>query len=81
MAKWEEGWGVVLSTLEGLTDGHLRAAVTIRGQVLMVHEALHRSLAHTAYHVGQIVYLAKAMRGGDWVSLSIPRGQSASYKP
>jgi len=81
MAKWEEGWAVVLSTLEGLTDGHLRAAVTIRGQVLMVHEALHRSLAHTAYHVGQIVYLAKAMRGGDWVSLSIPRGQSASYKP
>jgi hypothetical protein len=81
MATWEEGWAVALKALEELTDGQLRAAVTIRGQVLMVHEALHRSLAHTAYHVGQIVYLAKAMRGGDWVSLSIPRGQSASYKP
>jgi len=44
-----------------------------------VHEALHRSLAHVAYHVGQIVYVAKSMRAKDWASLSIPPGQSEAY--
>jgi len=33
---------------------------------------LHRSLAHVAYHVGQIVFMAKAMRGSEWEYLSIP---------
>jgi hypothetical protein len=81
MAKWQEGWSALFATLEALTDDNLRDTVTIRGQALKVHEALHRSLAHTAYHVGQMVYLAKAMRGAQWSSLSIPRGQSQAYVP
>jgi uncharacterized damage-inducible protein DinB len=81
LAKWEEGWAVLFATLDGLTDEHLSETVTIRGQALRVHEALHRSMAHAAYHVGQVVYLAKAFRGDDWTSLSIPRGQSATYVP
>jgi len=80
-AKWEAGWRVLFAALDGLTDDHLRDTVTIRGQALKIHEALHRSLAHTAYHVGQMVYLAKAFRGDRWTSLSIPRGQSQSYVP
>jgi hypothetical protein len=44
-----------------------------------VHEALHRSLAHVSYHVGQIVYLAKSLRGKDWIYLSIPPGKSDDY--
>lgn len=78
-AKWEEGWAVLLNALAELTDEQLRGSVTIRGQSLKVHEALHRSLAHTAYHVGQMVYLAKSLRGAEWGSLSIPRGRSQSY--
>jgi predicted O-methyltransferase YrrM len=50
--------------------------VTIRAQPLRVHAALHRSLAHLSYHVGQIVYVAKAARGKDWKYLSIPPGES-----
>jgi hypothetical protein len=53
--------------------------VTIRGQKFLAHEALHRLLAHTSYHVGQIVYLAKAVRGKDWKALSIPAGKSEEY--
>jgi hypothetical protein len=53
--------------------------VTVRQQPLRVDEALHRSLAHTAYHVGQIVYLAKEMRGDAWRTLSIPKGKSEEY--
>lgn len=81
VAKWEDGWRVLFAALDGLTDANLRDVITIRGQQLKVHEALHRSLAHTSYHVGQMVYIAKAMRADAWRSLSIPRGQSQSYVP
>ena len=62
-----------------LTDVHLPRPVAIRGVALSVLEALHRSLAHTAYHVGQIVYVAKALRGGEWRWLTIPPGGSGAY--
>jgi uncharacterized damage-inducible protein DinB len=77
--KWEQGWTVLLASLSDLTDAHLDQPVTIRGQKLSVHDALHRSLAHTSYHAGQIVFIAKAFRGDAWTSLSIPPGQSAAY--
>ena len=51
----------------------------IRGADLAVQDALARSLAHTSYHVGQIVYLAKCWRGDEWQYLSIPPGQSEAY--
>lgn len=79
LAKWNAGWRVLDGALAELTDADLAQTVTIRGQPLRVHEALHRSLAHTAYHVGQIVYVAKSFRGDGWRSLSIPRGGSAAY--
>jgi uncharacterized damage-inducible protein DinB len=79
LSKWNEGWDVLLGTLSTLTDEQLSRTVTIRQQPLLVHEALHRSLAHSSYHVGQIVYAAKAMRGKDWKYLSIPPGKSAAY--
>ncbi len=79
LEKWNDGWTVLLDTLSRLTDDDLEKTVTIRRQPLIVHEALHRSLAHTVYHVGQIVYIAKECRGGAWNYLSIPPGQSAAY--
>ncbi len=78
-AKWNEGWDVLLGTLQTLDDAQLDATVTIRGQSLLVREALLRALAHVSYHVGQIVYAAKAIRGSEWQSLSIPVGQSDQY--
>jgi len=79
LAKWEQGWIAMLDALEKLEDEDLERTITIRGEPHRVHEALHRSLAHTAYHVGQIVYLAKALRGADWTYLSIPPGQSETF--
>lgn len=79
LAKWDQGWKVLLDTLGGLTDPDLPRSVVIRGRPLTVHEALHRSLAHTSYHVGQIVYLAHMIQGADWKYLSIPPGGSAAY--
>jgi uncharacterized damage-inducible protein DinB len=79
LAKWNEGWKVLLGTLDALTDEQLDLTVTIRDQPLRVHQALHRSLAHTSYHVGQIVYVAKGLAGKDWKYLSIAPGQSDAY--
>jgi len=77
-AKWEDGWRALFAALSALTDADLAKPVTIRGQPHTVAEALHRSLAHTSYHVGQIVFVAKALRGADWRYLTIPPGQSRS---
>lgn len=79
LAKWNAGWSVMFDALNGLSDDDLMKSVTIRNQPLAVHEALHRSLAHVSYHVGQIVYLAHSIAGGKWKYLSIPPGGSAAY--
>jgi hypothetical protein len=79
LRRWEEAWAVLFDALAGLSDADLSATVTVRAQPLRVDEALHRSLAHAAYHVGQIVYVAKAMRADAWQNLSIPRGGSRAY--
>jgi hypothetical protein len=77
--KWEKGWKILFETLAALSDADLSREVSIRSIPLAVHEALHRSLAHASYHVGQIVYLVKALRGDSWKFLSIPPGASAAY--
>jgi hypothetical protein len=79
LARWNEGWRILFGELEPLTDLDLKRTVTIRGEKFLVYETLHRLLTHTSYHVGQIVHLAKAFRGNDWNSLSIPLGKSQEY--
>lgn len=79
LAFWNPGWQALATALAPLSDADLTRPVTIRNQPLSVLEALHRSLAHTSYHVGQIVFLAKMLRGKDWQYLSIPPGKSADY--
>jgi uncharacterized damage-inducible protein DinB len=79
LETWGRGWDVLFDALAALDDAALGRTVTIRSQPLRVDEALHRSLAHASYHVGQIVYLAKAMRGAEWRYLSIPPGGSTAY--
>jgi len=79
LAKWSEGWEVLLDALSALTDDQRHRTVTIRRQPLEVIEALQRSLAHASYHVGQIVYIAKSLSGDNWRYLSIPPGKSDAY--
>ena len=74
--KWEEGWRTLFDTLHGLEDPDGTRTITIRKEPMSVFQALHRSLAHVAYHVGQIVYIAKAATADAWHFLSIPPGKS-----
>ncbi|HEX4952521.1 MAG TPA: DUF1572 family protein [Thermoanaerobaculia bacterium] len=79
MALWKVGWDALEHTLATLEPGDLTRSVVIRGEPHTVVLAIHRQLAHTAYHVGQIVQLARHFRAGAWQSLSIPRGASEEF--
>jgi hypothetical protein len=77
VALWEAGWKVIFDSLGNLTDADLTRTVLIRTEPHSVMQAIGRALAHAAYHVGQIVYLAKHFTGEKWTSLSVPKGKSA----
>lgn len=77
LAWWDTGWICVFRALDSLTPQDLTRIVSIRGQEHTVLAAINRQLLHYAHHIGQIVFLAKHLRGTEWKSLSIPRGQSA----
>ena len=77
--KWEAGWAVVFAVLDSMQADRLGTIVYIRQQGHTALEALNRQLAHYAYHVGQMVFLGKQLKGDDWQSLSIPKGQSAAF--
>ena len=79
MEMWEAGWKIVFDAIASLHAGDLERAVTIRGEPLTVLQAVHRAVAHYAYHSGQIVFLAKHIRGAEWKTLSIARGQSGQF--
>lgn len=70
---WEDGWARLFEALGALRPEDLVRTVTIRGQPYSVLEAINQQLAHYAYHVGQIVQLARHLAGPAWKSLSIAR--------
>jgi hypothetical protein len=76
---WNLGFSCLESALAELKPADLMREVHIRGERMTAMEALHRALAHLSMHVGQIVMLAKHMRGSNWRTLSIPRGQSPRF--
>jgi Protein of unknown function (DUF1572) len=73
LAWWTGGWDALLRTLDALQPEDLLRRVTIRGEPHTVLQAINRSLAHVAYHVGQLVFLAKHLRAANWKTLSIPK--------
>jgi len=79
--RWEEGWALLLAAVEPLAAEDFRRTVLIRAEAHSVLRAINRQVAHYAYHIGQLVFLAKHFAGDRWESLSIPRGRSEEYNP
>jgi len=79
MQFWETGWQVLFDNIEPLTPADLARTITIRGQAHTVVMAINRQLTHYAYHVGQIVLLAKHFRSAEWKTLSVPKNRSADF--
>lgn len=76
---WENGWACFLGALELLTEPDLVKKVMIRNEPLTVIDAINRQLTHYAYHIGQIITIARILKNDEWVSLSIPKGQSKQF--
>ena len=76
---WERGWKCVFEALEPLRPEDFEKKVTIRGEEHTIVQAINRQLTHYAYHIGQLVFLAKHFRSAEWKSLSIPRNKSAEF--
>jgi uncharacterized damage-inducible protein DinB len=79
LKTWNDGWDRVFSALEPLSDSDFGRTVTIRGEPHSVMQAINRQIAHYAYHVGQIVFLAKHLNASGWKSLSVPRNKSGEF--
>lgn len=77
--EWETAWAILFDLLEELQPADLLRTVPIRGEAHTVLAAVQRQVAHYASHAGQLVQLAKIIRGEDFQSLSIPRGQSEQF--
>lgn len=77
--RWEKGWDVLFRTLGDLKEQDLLKEVTIRGEKHSVLDAIERQMAHYSYHVGQMVFVGKQLKGRKWKNLSIPRGKSEEY--
>ncbi|HLX75024.1 MAG TPA: DUF1572 domain-containing protein [Terriglobales bacterium] len=79
MKTWEAGWKCLFDALAPLSPADADRKVNIRGEAHSVMQAINRQLAHYAYHVGQIVFLAKHLQHAGWKSLSIPRKESGKF--
>ena len=79
MQLWNDGWERIFQALEPLSNKDLEREVFIRGEAHSVMQAIGRQIAHYAYHCGQIVFLAKHLKGNSWKTLSVPRNKSAEF--
>ena len=79
LAYWHRGWQCVFAALEPLRPEDFEQKVSIRGEEHSIIQAIDRQMTHYAYHIGQIVFLAKHFRSAEWQSLSIPRNRSAEF--
>jgi len=77
--EWTTAWDLLAATVEALTPDDLQRTIYIRAEPHTVGQALNRHLGHLAYHVGQIVLLARHWLGSEWRTLTIPRGQSQAF--
>lgn len=76
---WENAWDCLFKALEPLKTDDLERIIYIRNEAHTVTEAIMRQLTHYAYHVGQIVFLGKLIKGNKWKSLSISKGKSEDF--
>jgi hypothetical protein len=79
LSKWEEGWVCLFSALDSINEENFNTTIYIRNQGHIIPEAVNRQMMHYAYHIGQMVYVGRMIKGNDWQSLSIPKGNSKSY--
>ncbi len=79
LQRWNEGWECLFEALNSINSENFHTKIVIRSQYHSVVEAINRQMMHYAYHIGQIVYVGRMIKGDNWTSLSIPKGKSQEF--
>lgn len=79
LQKWNEGWTCLFKAIHSVNEDNFNSEIFIRNQAHTIPEAINRQLSHYSYHMGQIVFIGRMIKGKDWISLSIPKGKSSEF--
>ena len=79
LEKWNDGWHCLFEALRSVNKDNFQTEIFIRNQSHSIIEAVNRQMMHYAYHIGQIVYVGRMIKGENWQSLSIPKGKSKEF--
>ena len=79
LAAWDAAFATVDASLADLVENDLLRKVRVRNEELTVFQATHRSLAHTSYHCGQIIYLSRLLTKDGWKWITIPPSKSKEH--
>jgi len=79
MEYFESGWQCLIDAIDSLDDDTVTQTIQIRGEDHSVPEAMTRSVNHLAYHVGQIMVIARMVHTGEWKWLTIAPGASDDH--
>ena len=79
LSKWNDGWDCLFDALNLITKENFNTEILIRNQTHSIVEAINRQFAHYSYHIGQIVYVGRMIKGKDWKSLTIAKGKSSDF--
>jgi len=79
LQKWAAGWACLYEALNSINEANFETEIYIRNQGHTVVEAINRQLPHYSYHIGQIVFIGRMIKGAEWKSLSIAKGASTIY--
>lgn len=79
LEKWNDGWRCLFDALNSIDEDNFYSEIFIRNQSHSIIDAVNRQMMHYAYHIGQIVYVGRMIKGNEWQSLSIPKGKSKDF--
>ena len=79
LEAWKNGWDCLFEAIKPLSNDNLEQLIFIRNEGHSITEAINRQMMHYAYHIGQMVFLGKLIKGNDWQPLSIAKGESKAY--
>lgn len=79
LTKWNDGWECLFDALNSINEDTFDTEIYIRNQSHSIIEAINRQFAHYSYHIGQIVYIGRMIKGSEWESLTIPKGKSSDF--
>lgn len=77
--KWNEGWRILFGALKSISTDNINTIIYIRNEPHTIMDAVNRQLTHYAYHIGQIVFIGRMIKGDSWQTLSIAKGKSAEF--